>query len=181
MMELSDSLLEKLNDPEIIKEMTKEILLTWGKHDFSFQPDMGWFYSDVIYNFVDLPDSKIGLYGRFDFMRSKEMSNFLIAKNIENFKEGLYLESTFGENQRVLYAFNELFNKTPKDLSSIHVVWNKGTPEDIDFYPMFDANYSEDSRTNGIKTFEKGEWQEYLAKCYLASIKWGDNKKNILE
>jgi hypothetical protein len=142
---------------------------------------MGWFYSDVHYDFVDIPNSKIGLHGCFDLLDSKVLYDFLIAKSIENFKEGLYLESTFGENQRVLYAFNELFNKTPKNLSSIHIVWNKGNSQDIDFYPMFDASYSKNPKANEIKTFEKGEWQEYLAKCYLASIKWGNNKKNILE
>lgn len=174
------TLQDKLNDPEIIRQMTKEILLTWGEHKLSFEPDRGWFCSTVIYNFVDIPNSKIGLYGRFDLMDSKTIHDFLIAKNIENFKEELYLESTFGENQRVLYAFNELFNKTPKDLSSIHVVWNKGDSQNIDFWPMFDAHYSENPKTSGIKTFEKGEWQTYLTKCYLASMKWGDDKKNIL-
>lgn len=178
---LNQTLQDKLNDPEIIRQMAKEILLARGEHKFSFEPDRGWFYSTAIYNFVDIPNSKIGLHGRFDLMDAKPIRDFLIAKNIENFKEGLYLESTFGENQRVLYAFNELFTKIPKDLSSIYIVWNKGNSEEIDFWKVFDAYYSEDSRINEIKTFEKGEWQNYLAKCYLASIKWGDDKKNILE
>jgi hypothetical protein len=31
MKELSDSMREKLNDSEVISQMTKEILLTWGE------------------------------------------------------------------------------------------------------------------------------------------------------
>jgi len=157
--------------------------LEWSKPNIYFEPDKGFFYIDAKYTFLSLPDSKIRLSGSFSLRDSEEISRFLLSQNIEHFKEGLFLESTLGENERVLYAFNKLYSKDPKKFSSMNIFWNKKDLQDPDFLEVFRSHVSMRSDSWENRIFEKGLWQEYLSQIYLTSLLWGDteNKKNLLE
>jgi len=178
MTELSDSVKEKLNNPNVIKKMAEHILLSAGQADHSFCEDRGYYY-DVMHYFKDLPNRKIQIYGRLNLVYVGKDSKY-------NMEMGEFLHRNLGFDViQTVNLYADKFEEAEKDFSVIRISWD-------DAPLILNINNLKETKLKDIKKqskktkkrvfrcgdgediFEPGEWQEYLAKIYVSTL--GENE-----
>lgn len=180
MEKLSNKVRERLNDPKIIREMAEKILVKAGKENHAFRFDRGYYY-DVRYNFSDFPNKKISLKGRVNLYYDEEMKKFLHKFGVSQKDK---------QNIDIISEYHNKFKMDEKGFSFIGIFWSEN-PLMVDFTKLREYSGREifdgrnlkrmfDYSSDKVSKFEKGPWQEYLAKVY-ASVLGSDNFVNFQE
>lgn len=178
MIELTDVVREKLNDPEIIKKMSEYLLLNFGKFNFDVSQDghspfpefFGLRYSLCPNLFRG---NKFWVLGESNFL---DKDNKLVSDFLRNDKilEEYSHPFKYSKFEGIIASFFNAIAKNPLSFSSVRVYTAKTGKKDDGDFRVFEY----DRRNFSI--FKKGEWQKYLAECYISSLKLDRNAKNIL-
>jgi len=174
MIELSDSVREKLDNPEIIKGMAESLLINFGKPTFYYDYDRSLDFFGFDYYLTILPEGDLCLRGGLDLSRRADFDNLFFTEKLEKSSFDFILS----QNQKLISSF---FNECSKisTLDNVLVYWGEENEDTRHDSRVFYS--TKNSSLVSSQFFKKGDWQDYLAKCYLASIKLNRDEKNILE
>jgi len=170
MIEISDTIRKKLNDPKIIKGIAEYILVNFGcsSHHVDANSDKSGVYNHISYDFVDFSGMPLLIRGRLDLEYSGKEQNWNreVYEFFQNISEG-----------QSVYSLTTSYNFFMSKLEKQNFQFIRIALKDLSS-GEYNTVFREDNFDIG--SFKKGPWQQRLAEIYLKSLELRKSKKSLL-